>query len=60
MAFWLPSGWVTPVAPTRLIPMPVFYDNTPLSLLAVTLFPDDLDLARFMPPSPIPSFTSRS
>ena len=37
---------VTPVAPTRLIPMPIFYNNAPLSLLAVMLFPDDLDLAR--------------
>ena len=26
--------------------MPIFYDNAPLSLLAVMLFPDDLDLAR--------------
>jgi hypothetical protein len=34
------------VTTTRLIPMPVFYDNAPLSLLAVMLFPDDLDLAR--------------
>jgi hypothetical protein len=37
---------VAPVAPTRLIPMPVFYDNAPLSLLSVMFFPDDLDLAR--------------
>ena len=26
---------VSPVAPTRLIPMPVFYGNVPLSMLAV-------------------------
>jgi hypothetical protein len=37
---------ITPSAATRLIPMPVFYDNPPLSLLSVMLFPDDLDLAR--------------
>ena len=39
-----------PVAPvagaTRLIPMPVFYDNARLSLLSVMFFPDDLNLAR--------------
>jgi len=35
-----------PVAPTRFIPLPIFYDNPPLSLLAVMLFPDDLVLAR--------------
>jgi hypothetical protein len=34
---------ITPLATTqRLIPLPVFYDNAPLSLLAVMLFPDDL------------------
>lgn len=27
-------------------PLPIFYDNVPLSLLAVMLFPDDLTLAR--------------
>lgn len=37
---------VAPVAPTRLIPMPVFYDNALLSLLANMYFPDDIDLAR--------------
>jgi hypothetical protein len=38
---------VTPVATTaRLIPMPIFFNNAPLSLLAVMLFPDDLTLAR--------------
>jgi len=38
---------VTPLAPTtRLIPMPVFYANAPLSFLGVMLFPDDLILAR--------------
>lgn len=30
----------------RFIPLPIFYDNAPLSLLAVMLFPDDLTLAR--------------
>jgi hypothetical protein len=30
----------------RLIPMPVFYNNAPLSLLAIMFFPDDLLLAR--------------
>lgn len=38
---------VTPIATTtRLIPMPIFYGNAPLSLLAVMYFPDDLTLAR--------------
>jgi hypothetical protein len=37
---------VAPVAATRLIPLPVFYDNAPLSLLANMYFPDDIDLAR--------------
>jgi hypothetical protein len=37
---------VMPVAATRLIPMPVFYDNALLSLLANMYFPDDIDLAR--------------
>jgi hypothetical protein len=39
---------ISPVATTttRLIPMPVFYDNAALSLLAVMFFPDDMMLAR--------------
>ena len=37
---------ITPLPPTRLIPMPVFYGDPALSFLAVMLFPDDLDLAR--------------
>lgn len=35
-----------PITPTRLLPLPIFYDNPTLSLLAVMLFPDDLTLAR--------------
>jgi hypothetical protein len=37
---------ITPLQPTRWIPMPVFYGNPALSFYAVMLFPDDLDLAR--------------
>ena len=38
---------ITPLATTqRLIPMPIYYGNPPLSLLAVMFFPDDLTLAR--------------
>jgi hypothetical protein len=37
---------ITPTPAARLIPLPVFYGNAPLSLLAVMYFPDDLDLAR--------------
>ena len=35
-----------PMIPRRLPPLPIFYGNAALSLLAVTWFPDDLDLAR--------------
>jgi hypothetical protein len=38
---------ITPLATTtRMIPLPIFYDNPPLSLLGVMLFPDNLILAR--------------
>lgn len=40
---------VTPVTPVRLaqlIPMPIFYGNRPLSLLANLFFPDDEVMAR--------------
>jgi hypothetical protein len=42
----LPVPVVAPVAATRLIPTPIFYDNAPLSMLANMLFPDDITLAR--------------
>ena len=35
-----------PMIPRRLPPLPIFYGNAALSLLSVTWFPDDLDLAR--------------
>lgn len=34
------------LATPHLLPMPVFYDNVPLSVLAVMLFPDNVILAR--------------
>jgi hypothetical protein len=37
---------IAPLGATRLIPLPIFYDNPSLSLLSVMLFPDDLNLAR--------------
>jgi hypothetical protein len=37
---------IAPLGATRLIPMPIFYDNALLSLLSNLLFPDDLTLAR--------------
>jgi hypothetical protein len=37
---------ITPMQPTQMIPMPVFYGNPTLSWYAIMLFPDDRDLAR--------------